>query len=51
VKWVPLIRGKKTRIIQVFREIFNDNLTEMALKDKKLHSDGIQRDNMFCDGL
>jgi hypothetical protein len=51
VKWVPLIRGKKIRIIQAFREIFNDNLTVMTLKDKKLHSDDIQRDNRFCDGL
>jgi hypothetical protein len=31
-----------TRVIWVFREIFNGKITVMALKRKKLHSDGIQ---------
>jgi hypothetical protein len=31
-----------TRVIWAFREIFNSNLTVMALKGKKLHPDGIQ---------
>jgi hypothetical protein len=32
-----------TRVIWAFREIFNGNLTMMALKGKKLHPDDIQR--------
>jgi hypothetical protein len=31
-----------TRVIWAFREIFNSNLTVMALKDKKLHPDSTQ---------
>jgi hypothetical protein len=31
-----------TRVIWAFREIFNENLTVMALKGKKLHPDDIQ---------
>jgi ABC-type phosphate/phosphonate transport system substrate-binding protein len=32
-----------TRVIWAFKEIFNGNLTMMALKGKKLHPDDIQR--------
>jgi hypothetical protein len=31
-----------TRVIWVFREIFNDNLTVMTVKGKKLHPGDIQ---------
>jgi hypothetical protein len=31
-----------TRVIWAFREVFNGNLTMMALKDKKLHPNNIQ---------
>jgi hypothetical protein len=37
-----------TRVIWTFREIFNDNLTVMALKSKKMHPDGIQEIRDFA---
>jgi hypothetical protein len=37
-----------TRLIWTFREIFNSNLTVMALKGKKLHPDGIQEIRDFA---
>jgi hypothetical protein len=37
-----------TRLIWAFREIFNSNLTVMALKGKKLHPDGIQEIRDFA---
>jgi hypothetical protein len=43
-----------TRVIWVFREIFNDNLTVMALKGKKLHPDdnqGLRNFMMTYKGL
>jgi hypothetical protein len=37
-----------TRVIWAFKEIFNDNLTVMALKGKKLHPDDIQEIRNFA---